>query len=147
MCESGKLDITVQEEYDSDRIYDYMKKSKVLLYTSIYDGYPYVIAESLANGLPVVAYSQPEIELFKDERCVRQFVDSEYASMLVLNVLGLPVEDYAKTQLDCKQFMKGIYRSGEIERTWGWMLNKGIFETNYAQKKVSSFFSMILNNI
>ena len=73
-----------------------------MLYTSIYDGYPYVVAEALANGLPIVAYSQSEIELFKDENCVYQFADSEYASMLVFNVLNLPSEEYVKRQFACK---------------------------------------------
>lgn len=99
---SGKFDITIQEEYDSGKIYDFMQKSKVLLYTSIFDGYPYVVAEALANGLPVVAYSQPEIELFKDNERVSQFIDSGYGALQIFSMLSMPNEQYSQKQLACK---------------------------------------------
>ena len=144
---NGKFDITIQEEYDSDNIYGFMQKSRVLMYTSTYDGYPYVIAEALANGLPVVAYSQPEIELFKDSNCVGQFMDSGNGAIQIANILNMQDEEYSKKQLACKHFMKGIYGSGEIERAWKWLLTDGIYETKYASRKESTLFKMIMNNI
>lgn len=49
----------------NDDVIDLLKTSRVLCYTGKFDGYPYVIAEAMATGIPIVAYEQQELELFK----------------------------------------------------------------------------------
>ncbi len=50
----------------------YYAAASVLLATSDYEGWPLVIQEALAHGLKIVSYSQPQLELYKGNRLVRE---------------------------------------------------------------------------
>ena len=143
---SGKFDITIHEEYDKNTIYEYMKKSKVLLNTSIYDGFPYVIAEALANGLPIVAYSQPELELFAEESGVIQF-NTDWNGAYWLLRLILSDKERKDKSIKAKKFMNGLYLGKDIERRWKNILETHIFNTDYFRKYESQLFKMMIRNI
>ena len=65
-------------------------RASVLVLTSDYEGYPLVVQEALAHGVPIVAYEQPQLPLFRGNPAVVQVRPRSVADMAaaVLDLLA-----------------------------------------------------------
>lgn len=107
----------------NDEVIHILKRARLLCYTSKFDGYPYLIAEAMACGIPIVAYSHEDLELFK---CCGSIVQCSTIEQLLYNSLKL--YNYSEDMLkkigsDEKRCFLDIYDNKNIERTYA-----GLFE-------------------
>lgn len=102
----------------NDEVIQILKRARLLCYTSKFDGYPYLIAEAMACGIPIVAYEQEDLELFK---CCKSIVQCSSMEQLLYNTLrtfNFSDEKLLEIGLDEKKCFLGIYGNNVIQKTY-----------------------------
>lgn len=92
----------------TDRPSAYFSKARVLLSTSVMEGFPMAIAEALNSGLPVVSYALPYLEVFEGNDGAVQVgqLESDAAAREVAAILRMSDAEYAKMSSAACDFMK-----------------------------------------
>ena len=116
-----------------NEIFKYLTTAFSLIYTSKYDGYPYTVAESLACGIPILAFDQPGNELFKSTGILKAtFGDIHRLSELQIK-LNNPVT-LNKIQMENKKFIRKLYKKYNVLHLYNKIFNS-IKSNRYIQDK------------
>lgn len=99
----------------NDGVIQILKKARLLCYTSKFDGYPYLIAEAMACGIPIVAYAQEDLELFKCCKSIVQCSSMEQMLCSTLKMYNYSDEKRREIGSDEKKCFLGIYGNDDIQ--------------------------------
>ncbi|BCU70920.1 glycosyltransferase family 4 protein [Stygiolobus caldivivus] len=88
---------------DKSYLYSIMKSSKIMVYPSYVDSFGIVVAEALANGIPVVAYDIPAIKYYYgDCKAVKLVKTGDKESLLKATLEFLSsYKEYRDVALEC----------------------------------------------
>lgn len=91
-------------------VYPFLEQSKVLIMTSIYEGYSMTLLEAQAHGIPAVIYEMPYLELAKAENGVISVAqnDKEGAAREIVHLFNDDSYWHAKSDEAYNGFSRGI---------------------------------------
>lgn len=82
----------------SDNVAEYYKKTSIMVVTSEFEGYPLVIGEAMAYGLPVISYDLPWVSFIADGRGILT-VEQNRPDLMATEVIRLLSDSSLREQL------------------------------------------------
>lgn len=122
-----------------------MKHARVLIYTSKFDGYPYLIAEAMACGIPIVAYEQCDLELFKHCKSIFQCSSMEQLKYALLKTYNQEHDFLVNISQEEKRCFLDIYNNDSIQKIYLDLFNHMGREGKHTSKTI--FGSMLYRYI
>lgn len=122
-----KPGIRYQGSFKKDEVDEILKKTKLLLLPSFFEGFPYVIVEALSNGVPcLVANTFINAKYLIDQTrgcCIENF-DIDYWIKKIIYFNNLTIEKYKEYCKNSINFAKKFLTENNFESFWTNIIDK-----------------------